>query len=187
MSDDAIGFWGRVYAQFIKHNNTTKDYLSDEINNILKNPSKTVGVIYRGTDYTRGQPTMEMLSSKVAEMMEKHDLEFIYLASDERAIVEYMQKVFPGKVLINKRVYYDDATNVDYSNYNNDHIGISGAHFDRENNEYLIGIEYISSLNLVAHCECLVAGACGGTTAALYINNLRYKDKYIFELGKYGI
>ena len=94
---------------------------------------------------------MDMLSSKVAEMMNKYDCEYIYLASDERKIVEYMQKVFPGKVLINKRVYYDDATNVDYTNYNNDHIGISGAHFDRENNEYLIGIEYISTINLVAH------------------------------------
>ena len=193
MTDEEISFWGRIYNQFIKYNAETKKYLSVELATILKNPSKTIGVIYRGTDYTQGQavgcprqPTMEMLSSKVKEMLELYDLEYIYLASDERKIVEYMKEEFPGKVLINKRVYYDEAKNVDYSNYNNDHIGISGARFDRENNEYLIGIEYISTINLVAHCECLVAGACGGTTAALYLNNLRFKDKYVFELGKYG-
>lgn len=193
MSDKEIRMWGSIYKKFVRYNSKTKEYLQNELSTILLQPEKTVGVIYRGTDYTQGhpighpiQPSMKNLADKVEEMMQTQNCDYIYLASDEKGIVDYMNGRFPGKVLINKRVYYDLATNVDYSNYNKDHIGVSGAVFNRENNEYLIGIEYISSINLVAHCACLVAGACGGTTAALYMNNLRYREKYIFNLGKYG-
>lgn len=193
MSNEEILFWGDIYKSFVRYNTKTQTYLDKELNDVLKSPEKTVGVIYRGTDYTQGkpvgcpiQPTMKMLADKVEEMLASQNCEYIYLASDEKKIVDYMNSRFPGRVLINKRVFYDEATNVDYTNYNNDHIGISGAKFDRNNHKYLIGIEYISTINLVAHCACLVAGACGGTTAALYINHLQYKERYIFELGKYG-
>lgn len=193
MPDEEIIMWGAVYKKYIRYNKKTKEYLKNEMDSILKFPEKTVGVIYRGTDYTKGhpighpiQPSMKKLSEKVEEMLKLQRCEYIYLASDEKEIVTYFNDKFPGKVLINKRVYYDEATNVDYSNFNNDHIGISGAEFNRDNNKYLIGIEYISSMNLVSNCSCLVAGACGGTTAVLYMNDLKYRKKYVFNLGKYG-
>lgn len=194
MSDDEIRMWGRIYEEYVRYNSETKKYLAKEMSKILKDPHKTLGVIYRGTDYTQGhpighpiQPSMEKLADKAAELLERQNCEYIYLASEEKGIVDYMNHRFPGKVLINQRVYYDEVINVDYSNYNTDHIGVSGAVFDREDNEYLIGIEYISSMNLVANCACIVAGACGGTTAVLYMNQLKYKEKYIFNLGKYGV
>lgn len=193
MSDDETRMWGRIYQEFIRHNQKTTAYLSDEMSSILTSPQKTLGTLYRGTDYTKGhatghpiQPSMQKFADTVEAMLNGNGYEYIYLASDERGIVEYMNQRFPRRILINKRVYYDEAENVDYSNYNYDHIGISGARFDREDNEYLIGIEYISSMNLVATCDAFVAGACGGTTAVLYLNNLRFKETQIFNLGRYG-
>lgn len=193
MSDKDLAMWSAIYNRYIRYNKKSVQYIESEQKSILKNPQNTIGVIYRGTDYTKGhpighpiQPSMKKLSDKVDEMLKSQKCEYIYLASDEKEIVTYFNKRFSGKVLINKRVYYDEATNVDYSNYNNDHIGVSGAEFNRDNNKYLIGIEYISSMNLVSNCSCLVAGACGGTTAVLYMNALKYREKYIFNLGKYG-
>lgn len=193
MTNTEISMWGTLYNQYIKCNTQSIQYLLAEQNSILAQSEKTVGALYRGTDYTKGhpighpiQPSMKKFADKVAEVMERNGCEYIYLASDEKGIVEYMNVRFPGKVLINKRVFYDEAKNVDYSNYNTDHIGVSGAHFDREDNEYLIGIEYISSMNLVSNCVAFVAGACGGTTAVLCMNNLRFREQYIFNLGKYG-
>lgn len=169
MSDQAIRLWGKLYQQYIRYTKKSLQYLENEINIVLKYPHKTLGVLYRGTDYAKGhaighpiQPSMRVFADQVEEVMERNGLVYIYLASDEKGIVDYMNQRFPGRVLINKRVYYDEVQNVDYSNYNVDHIGVSGARFDRENNEYLIGIEYISSMNLVANCAAFVAGACGG-------------------------
>jgi len=192
MDDETIKMWGTIYQYFVRYNTQTSQYLENEFESILKDPTHTLGAIFRGTDYSKGkpigcpvQPTKEQFCDKIEEMMLSNNCNYVYIASDEKEIVDYMNQRFPGKVLINKRVYYDEVTNVDYSNYNNDHIGISGAHFDRDNNEYLIGIEYISSIYLVSKCSYFVAGACGSSTAALYLNNCRYKEKYIFELGKY--
>lgn len=193
MEDDETKMWGRILEEYIRYNDCTKIYLEDETKSILQYPEKTIAALYRGTDYTKGravghpiQPSMKTFADKVDELIQKYEYEYIYLASEEKAIVDYMNERFPGKVLINKRVFYDEATNVDYSNYNNDHIGLSGAVFDRDNNKYLIGIEYISSMNLAASCNSFVAGACGGTTGVLMMNNLKFREKYIFNLGKYG-
>ena len=194
MSEQDIRLWSELFSHFIRPNAESLRYLEEEERAVLKDPNKTVGVIYRGTTYTKGQakghpiqPTMKMLAEQVRKTMNSQNCEWVYLASDEKSIVDYMVKAFPGKVLINKRVYYDEVENVDYSEYNESGTDITGDMFDRPDNNYLIGIEYISSINLVANCVALVAGACGGTTAALYMNGRRYRERYIFELGKYGI
>lgn len=193
MNDQELAMWAALYKKYIRHNAKAEAYIRDELSCVLANPDRTVGVIYRGTTYTKGQatghpiqPTMKMLADAVQKMMQEHGIECIYLASDEKSIVDYMNSRFPGKVRINKRVYYDEVEGVDYSRYNLDGTDIVGNLFAREDNEYLIGIEYISSMNLVANCGYLIAGACGGCTAVLYMNGLNYQDRLVFDLGKYG-
>ena len=193
MSDKEIKMWSTIYRKYVRLNCSAQQYIDAEQKEILKNSSDIIGVIYRGTTYTKGQaighpiqPTMKMLADAVEKMMIGRNAKYIYLASDEKSIVEYMNKRFPGKVLINKRVYYDEVEGVDYTKYNIDGTDIVGTLFARQNNEYLIGIEYISSMYLVANCTYLVAGACGGCTAVLYMNGLEYKERLVFDLGKYG-
>lgn len=194
MDDRQLAMWSKLYEAFVVPNEKSASYLQQELDRILHAPEQTVGVIYRGTTYTKGQatghpiqPTMKMLADRVEQTMLEQDCDWIYLASDEKSIVNYFNQRFPGKVLINKRVYYDEVDGIDYANYNKDGTDITGHMFKRPNNHYLIGIEYISSINLVARCACLAAGACGGSTAVLYMNGMRYRSRYIFNLGKYGI
>lgn len=194
MDDRDLAMWARLYQKYVVPNQRGEEYLRHERETILRAPEKTVGVIYRGTTYTKGQakghpiqPTMKMLADRVEQTMQEEVCDWIYLASDEKSIVDYFDKRFPGKVLINQRVYYDEVDGVNYAEYNTNGTDITGELFLRPDNHYLIGIEYISSMNLVSKCACLVAGACGGSTAALYMNGLKYRSKYIFNLGKYGI
>lgn len=193
MSEKELAMWASLYQKYVRHNEKAEAYIADEMARILEDPGRTVGVIYRGTTYTKGQatghpiqPTMKMLADAVEKMMGEHEIDYIYLASDEKSIVDYMNGRFPGKVRINKRVYYDEVEGVDYSRYNLDGTDIVGNLFARSDNEYLIGIEYISSMNLVANCGYLVAGSCGGCTAVLYMNGMHYRDRLVFDLGKYG-
>ncbi len=193
MSDRDIVMWSHIYSAFIHYNDKSKSYLADEMKRVLIEPEKTIGVIYRGGAYTKGkakghpvQPTMKMLADKVQEMMRRNHCNYIYLASDEKSIVKYMNSRFPGKILINRRMYFDEVEDLDFTKYNDGTLVIKPDCFHRENNEYLMGIEYISSMNLVANCRYLVAGACGGTTAVLYMNGGKFAEKYIFDLGRYG-
>ena len=82
--------------------------------------------------------------------------------------------------------FYDEAVDYDFTEYNTAGTDLDAGCFSRKNNEYLIGIEYISSINLVSNCSCFVGGACGGTTAALILNDRKYNESYVFQLGKYG-
>lgn len=193
MNERELNMWSMCVSACIKMTERSQLYLLREQEAILTRPEKTIGVIYRGTTYTKGeakghpiQPTMKMLADKAEEILQRHDLQYLYVASDEKSIVDYLNKRFPGRVLINQRVYYDEVENYDFSKYNTDGTDLDAGCFSRENNEYLIGIEYISSINLVAHCSCFVGGACGGTTAALLLNNNKYQESYVFQLGRYG-
>lgn len=86
-------------------------------------------------------------------------------------------KEFKGKVLINKRVWYDE--------YYNGHKLIGEVHHKRKNDAYLSTLEYFSSVNLLSKCTGLVAGNCGGSVGAALLNNGKYEYMYIFNLGTY--
>lgn len=87
----------------------------------------------------------------------------IYLATEERKIRDAFEKAFPDKILENKRVYYDDIYDQDDSiSY------IKDVHFERKNDNYLSGLEYLSSIILLSRCTALVGGNCGGTLQFLH-------------------
>ena len=59
-------------------------------------------------------------------------------------------------------------------------------HFERENDEYLKGLEYLSSLYIVSQCKALIAGNCGGSQMAVFVNGGRHEYEHVFDLGMYG-
>ena len=111
--------------------------------------------------------------------MEQYRLDYVYLATEELAIYEKFEKAFPGLVVVNQRQYYDGIFNAHDMTY------IYEVHFERENDLYLKGLEYLSSLQLLSRCDVLLGGNCGGACAALYMNNMKYEHVELFELGLY--
>ena len=145
-----------------------------------------LGVICRGTDYIKlkpqghpVQPTVEQVIERARVLMEQYQLERIYLATEELAIYEKFEKAFPGLVIVNKRQYYDGIFNANNMSY------IYEVQFNRDNDIYLKGLEYLSSLQLLSKCDVLLGGNCGGACAALYMNNMRYEHVELFRLGMY--
>lgn len=112
--------------------------------------------------------------------MEKNKYDAIYLATEERKTRDLFKKEFPGKILENKRRYYDDIYDKDSSiSY------IKDVHFERENDNYWSGLEYLSSIILLSRCDALVGGNCGGTLGAIFFNDEKYEFTYVFDLGLY--
>lgn len=83
-------------------------------------------------------------------------------------------------ILENKRRYYDDIYDKDSSiSY------IKDVHFERENDNYWSGLEYLSSIILLSRCDALVGGNCGGTLGAIFFNDEKYEFTHVFDLGLY--
>lgn len=176
--------YSNLYKKYIHFNPKVMNYLLEEYESILKDKGKILGIIARGTDYVQLkpslhpiQPSIDEIISKAKELRTDYFWEYIYLATEEKAIVERFEEAFPGKILINKRSYYDG----DYSNKY-----LCEVKNEREDDEYLRNLEYLSSMNLLANCHMLIGGMCGGSQAVLIMRGDKpYEYLYLFDFGDY--
>lgn len=177
----AYWFWSEMYRQYVRLSETASDYCEEEYRVILAGKEeKTLGVIVRGTDYkyAKGhamQPPLDEILNKVRRLLKKKKYQYIYLATDEKRTEEIFNATFPGKILTNRRTYFDEF---DFSKQL-----LSDVVLNRENDRYLRGLEYLSSVYLLSKCGGLWAGVCGGTYAAFYMNHGEYKYKYLWYHG----
>ena len=185
-SNEMIKLWGHVYRCFVRFNDSTKTYIKKEMKEIFGGDRKVLGVLVRGTDYTSLRPTGHPVQPEVEKviedaklLMEKEGYEYLYLATEDGRIDKAFREVFGDKLLINHRNYYDEI-------YNDQNIElIKDVHFDRENDDYLKGVEYLSSIAILSKCDSLLAGNCGGSQAAVFLNGNKYKICKIYNLGLY--
>lgn len=186
LDDKKFSIWNKIIGRLVIPNSKTQGYFDEEYNRILKG-KRTVGCVVRGTDYTKlkpkghpKQPEIDELKDKLKSYIDTGKYEYIYLATEEKKISDMIKDAFPGVVLENKRQYFDEQY---FGNKDSDMV--SKVHFDRENDDYLKMLEYMSSINLVSKCNALVTGLCGGSEMAVYWNSAKYEDKYVFDKGKY--
>lgn len=176
-------FWSTLYQKFIVLNENTEQYINEEYTRLIKPDMRVLGVLCRGTDYTSKKPPMHPIQPSVKDVIEKAkqymlelNCNYIYLATDEIKTLKYFEDSFPDKILTNNRKYYDNIGD----NY------VAEVTFNRENDKYLQGLEYLSSIVILSRCTALVAGESNGSCAALHMNSGKYEGDYIFKLGVYG-
>ena len=184
-----IDLYHRIYRRFVRLNDSTREYIQRECDEILKG-KRVVGCLCRGTDYVLTkpkdhpiQPRVNDVIAKLKEFMLIYNCEYIYLATEEQRIAELFIEVFPGRVLVNKRKYYDSYYDL-AENYGAD-ARISWVHNNRDADNYYKSLEYFSSIHILSRCQGLIGGGCGGTQAALILNGNNYEFTFIFDLGKY--
>ena len=178
-------YWSFAYQTFTKLNIVSEEYINDEIQSILYN-KHVLGALCRGTDYTmkrpKGhpiQPDIDSILQKTELLLKTRNYSHIYLATEDSKYEKAFRQKFGSIVLTNKRTYYDDTFSLQKLTW------IKDVHFNRENDDYLKGLEYLSSLMVLSKCQGIVAGNCGGTQAAVFWNDGRYKDVFVFNLGEY--
>ncbi len=184
-NDEEFAVWSFFYKKFVQLNDETRDYVDEELK-LLNLTDNSLGMIIRGTDYTGSrpkghpvQPSVDELIAKASEFNSRYQYQTIYVATEEKRLFDAVCQVF-GKDTVkqNKRKYYDEQY------YDRKYSFIGQVKFDRENDAFYKGLEYLSSLIILSRCTDLVAGNCGGTEfAVLYSNN--YRNKYIFNKGLY--
>lgn len=186
-SEARVAVWKSLYHSFVRFCPSAKEYIDSEVAQLLGRQEKRVlGVLCRGTDYTQLKPTghpvqpdLEEIMDRAQQKMEELSCDFIYLATEEGRIDRMFRERFPDKVLVNRRVYYDEIFQKEHLTW------IKDVHFDRENDDYWKGVEYLSSLVILSKCNALVAGNCGGSLAAVFMNGGAYEDAFIYDMGMY--
>jgi hypothetical protein len=113
--------------------------------------------------------------------MAELNLDYIYLATEEKRIENQFTAAFPNKIITNKRTYYDEMF------YKKQMTEIYQVFDNRNNAIYEDGLSYLSSMYLLSRCNALIAGNCGGATSALYLNDGKYEYWHLFNLGLYQL
>lgn len=179
--------WKKLFKDFCSFNDEANAYIVDECERVLDKDAKTLGVLCRGTDYITTQPKHHPKQPDVEEVIalcgkwiDKYHYEAIYLATEDERIFKQFDHAFPGMVLANKRTYYNQAMKEGSLKY------ITHVHFDRENDDYYKGLEYLSSLYILTQCQGLIAGNCGGLRIALFMKQDNYLNFKVFDKGLYS-
>ena len=172
-----------LYRRFIRFNQETLSYIEDEIKTV-GDPSRMLGVLIRGTDYIKLRPEGHPVQPKPEEIMEQVKSFFqsgkyhaVYVATEEKKLYDMVgSAIGMQNIRENRRQYYDV--------FHEKNLEVIGkVHFDRENDNYWKGLEYISSLIILSRCQTLIAGNCGGTLFAVMMAD--YRDSVIFNYGVY--
>lgn len=163
-----------LYKEHIHFTPEVEEYVQYEYDKLLKHSGTVLGVLLRGTDYLERKPYMHYKQPDIKDVFAKIDgfrdlyhWDYIYLATEDEYYDWALRDRYPGRILINERVYTR-------------HIG---QHEDKR--KYYAGMEYLSSMYLLSKCDYLIAGLCGGSQAAVLMNQHQYKDIYLFDVGLY--
>lgn len=169
--ESALKYWEGIYDKYIKLQPEVQKYVDQEYDEILKDSGKVLGVLIRGSGYRKAkpynhhiQPEMEEVIEKIDEFQENYGWDYIYLATEEEKYEKQLKEIYHGKILTNKREY-DEGNS--------------------ERSRHQAGLEYLSSMYLLSKCDMLIAGLCGGSQAAILMNQHQYSHLYVFDIGKY--
>lgn len=172
--------WTKLLREFCHLKDNEATYIRNEIESILQQ-HRVLGIVCRGTDYIgTGMPIQPKVEDVIAEAdlwMKKYHYGYIYLATEVESIYEQFEAAFPGRILVNKRSYYDKAMSQQNVRW------IGQVHFERENDNYWKGLEYLSSIYILSNCQALLAGYCGATHVALLLNEDKYERFKVYDLG----
>lgn len=188
-STNEIALYSKLFKKYVMPNESTRQYFEDEVQTIFGEKRRILGVLSRGTDYvttfgltneTKNE-SVEFLITQAKEALENQNFDYIYLATEERRIEERFRDVFGYKVLVNKRQYFDDS----FYSLNPDTARISQVGFGRKRDSYYKSLEYLSSINLLSQCDALIGINCGGTRAALFMNDQKYEFHELYQLSDF--
>lgn len=171
-------------SEFLIFNDETKLYLEKKANETFNGANDVLGVLLRGTDYTKRQtyeefiqPETKKVIKDIKKLLAEGKFKKVYLATEDKFIYEEFKKEF-GELLIENRQYMY-STNYDSEKY------LSEIKVDRKNHNYNLALEYLASLYILSKCKGFLGGMAGGTRIA-YLLSENWQYLKIYDLGQYG-
>lgn len=177
-----LQYWRELAHKYIRLNHKTEQYVQNLEKQLFAPGDRVVGVKCRGTDYLRAkpeghprQPSVEQIIHKTEEVMQEHECNKIFLATEDEKMYDAFAEYFKDMVVTNKQ---------EYVHYEKGPIG-QVVYREDTKERYMEGLEYLSQIVILSRCNCFVAGLTSGTIGAMFLTK-GYEYSYIFDLGLYS-
>lgn len=174
-------YWNDLAKKYLRLNEKTKKYIDDQQKKYFNTDDKVLGILCRGTDYINlrpfrhpVQPSSKMVIEKAKKVMNEKKCNKIFLATEDENILNEFKSEFG-----NSLIYINQKR---FSNTENKYL--SEIEFNRKNDSYLKGLEYLTSIVLLSRCNCFIAGRTSGTIGVMLMTN-GFEYTYFWDLGRY--
>jgi hypothetical protein len=176
-------FFKTAFKKYIRYNAATERHLTDDAEYFIKG-NKILGVLCRGTDYLhkkpeghRIQPEPKDVIAKSMQVMSEYGCEYLFLASEDAEIYALFKEKFGSKLLSleQRRFSKQELDGMER---------LSQIAVDRQT-RYMMGLKYLSALNILSRCDCLIGGWTAGTEMVYIMKETQFLYDYIYDIGKY--
>lgn len=182
LNNEQVRLW-RDIAKCIKCIDAVEQKV-DEVWSEMQLESRSVmGVLLRGSDYTAlkpknhpVQPEIEEALQYIEKRLKKYGYEKIFIATEDRDILQSTIKRFGDKVLYFEAERYAHDVNMLLCNIRN----------KRLNDAYLRGMEYLIPICILGRLGYLFAGRTSGSVAVPLIGRNEYIACDYWDSGYYG-
>ncbi len=120
-------------------------------------------------------PPVQLAVSTIDSKLKEWNCNKIFLATEDKNIYDIVKSTFGNMCISTVREYANLKFGQSPSLYR----------FDRENDYFLQGKEYLTEIVLLSMCNSFIAAICSGATAALVMSNNRFENIFAFNLGGY--
>ena len=177
-----ISRMSELYQRYIRYQPNIIRLVEEEFAYRIKPDKRTLGVLYRGTDMSSLklrnhpiQPTVEEMIPLIYRYMDKWKCERIFLSTEDACAAEKFKAEFGSVLSCTDQKRFGDTGEK----------WLSHIEFDRKNDKYLRGLEYLITIELLSRCNSLLAGVCTGSICAQIINNGKYEHIKMVDKGEY--
>lgn len=171
-----------LYNKYVHYNKNTILEIEKEYERQIDAHKTTLGVLYRGSDMSALklknhpiQPTVDEMKKMIYQYMKEWKCERIFLSTEDAVAAAEFKAEFGDIISFTDQKRFDHTGSAWLANIS----------FARENDKYLRGLEYITTIELLARCDCLLAGICAGSVCAQIMNGGKYKHIRMIDKGEY--
>ena len=187
-----VNQWNQIIQSELRLKPEVSKYVEESYQKIMADKRGILGVSLRaafvreqlgGGELVLDHPIQVKLYetiNMIKEYMDMWNCEWVFLVVDDAFWFEEIRNAFDGKCL-----YVDRIRQHHFDKNNEITDGTKVAQEVFENGLVKNNIEYLCETYLLARCDSLLAGNCGCSRMAYFLNNNQYEHVEIIDKGKY--
>jgi len=190
LTDELILKWHNVDKRYMRLNVKLEEQFREEHESFF-NAKRIIGVMIR-EGYTKFnqlemnmikghpvQPEIEIISQDLHRRLDEWNCDYIFVSTESKQTIEFMQKSFGDKLLFTKRLRRDMSSE-GYNDFLNRAIEYINSMTVQQRN-----IDYLKEVYLLSKCTCLVCGKASASVVASIWNGNKYEHRHFYEIGIY--
>lgn len=171
-----------LYQKYVHYNEKINLAIQEAYEKHIDSAQKTLGVLYRGSDMSalklknhNIQPTVDEMIALTHKYMKDWGCESVFLSTEDAEAADKFKVEFGSALSCTDQKRFSDTGQ----------SWLASIDFERPNDKYLRGLEYLVTIELLSRCDSLLAGICAGSVCAQIMNNGKYRHVLMVDKGEY--